>query len=379
MPDQPVPNLNTAPNPEAAPEQPGSAHVLKHCLVSVILYGLLLLVLAINPWFHRGLLSIKLGEFTGLQIYCGLYAVYVVAALPVYLALRPASLLESKNLLILGVLQRILKRVLPGGAAQSVNLSQKEQYALTFLVVKLFFGPLMLNSALIDYHACKMLWGFRKDQTLMAWMDWGYILFVHAIFMIDSCLFFVGYHTEAGFLRNRIQHVETNPWHILVCVICYPPFNMATSAVLGPSAYDPYILVLGDGRSAWTWILRAAAVLFLLVLICSSGSLFTKASNLTHRGIVTWGPYRFVRHPGYLAKNLFWLMTLIPTLIPFTSSSFFSWPTYLISCLCTLSGILAWGTIYYLRAITEERFLSRDPEYVAYCRKVKWRFIPGVY
>jgi protein-S-isoprenylcysteine O-methyltransferase Ste14 len=42
-------------------------------------------------------------------------------------------------------------------------------------------------------------------------------------------------------------------------------------------------------------------------------------------------------------------------------------------------GFAAWGTIYFLRSVTEEQFLSRDPEYVAYCQRVKYRFIPGIY
>jgi protein-S-isoprenylcysteine O-methyltransferase Ste14 len=38
-----------------------------------------------------------------------------------------------------------------------------------------------------------------------------------------------------------------------------------------------------------------------------------------------------------------------------------------------------WSFIYFLRAITEERHLSNDPEYVAYAQKVRYRFIPGVF
>ena len=34
--------------------------------------------------------------------------------------------------------------------------------------------------------------------------------------------------------------------------------------------------------------------------------------------------------------------------------------------------------IYYMRAITEERHLARDPEYRLYMKKVPYRFIPGV-
>jgi len=36
------------------------------------------------------------------------------------------------------------------------------------------------------------------------------------------------------------------------------------------------------------------------------------------------------------------------------------------------------SSIYYVRAITEEPHLSLDPDYVKYCKHVKYRFIPGV-
>jgi protein-S-isoprenylcysteine O-methyltransferase Ste14 len=86
-----------------------------------------------------------------------------------------------------------------------------------------------------------------------------------------------------------------------------------------------------------------------------------------------------VRHPGYLAKNLFWLVTLLPAFVPYTAGPNFSWLNYWLSCVCIVCGFVCWGTIYFLRAVTEERFLSHDPDYVAYCQRVKWRFIPGVY
>ncbi|MFK9985585.1 DUF1295 domain-containing protein, partial [Escherichia coli] len=37
-------------------------------------------------------------------------------------------------------------------------------------------------------------------------------------------------------------------------------------------------------------------------------------SNLTHRGILTHGPYAFSRHPAYLSKNLFWWISTVPVL-----------------------------------------------------------------
>lgn len=43
----------------------------------------------------------------------------------------------------------------------------------------------------------------------------------------------------------------------------------------------------------------------------ASLSLGFKASNLTNRGIVTKGPYRWVRHPAYAAKLGIWLIQLV--------------------------------------------------------------------
>ena len=41
-------------------------------------------------------------------------------------------------------------------------------------------------------------------------------------------------------------------------------------------------------------------------------------------------------------------------------------------------GLVVLTGMYYMRAITEERHLRRDPEYRAYMKKVPYRFIPGV-
>lgn len=37
-----------------------------------------------------------------------------------------------------------------------------------------------------------------------------------------------------------------------------------------------------------------------------------KASNLTNRGIVSHGPYKYVRHPAYICKNLAWIIGGFP-------------------------------------------------------------------
>jgi steroid 5-alpha reductase family enzyme len=85
-----------------------------------------------------------------------------------------------------------------------------------------------------------------------------------------------------------------------------------------------------------------------------------RMSNLTFRGIITSGLYRYSKHPAYISKVLSWWLIYLP---------FFSidgtWDAVRHTanlCLITL--------IYYLRARTEENHLSNYPEYVAYANWV---------
>jgi len=80
-------------------------------------------------------------------------------------------------------------------------------------------------------------------------------------------------------------------------------------------------------------------------------------SNLTHRGIITDGPYRWSKHPAYISKNLSWWLISMPFL------SLPGWGESLRNC----ALLLLLNLIYYLRAKTEERHLGRDAVYLAYC------------
>ena len=81
-------------------------------------------------------------------------------------------------------------------------------------------------------------------------------------------------------------------------------------------------------------------------------------SNLTYRGVLTNGPYRFTRHPAYLSKNLFWWASTLPFLV--TNGSVTDVVRNSV-CLAAVNGI------YFWRARTEEEHLwSEDPKYRAY-------------
>ena len=112
-------------------------------------------------------------------------------------------------------------------------------------------------------------------------------------------------------------------------------------------------------------------MLLMTIYASASVALNFKASNLTHRGIVGWGPYRVIRHPAYVCKNLAWWLAVIPTVSA-------AWSESVISALLVIGASTAWTALYVIRALTEEDHLRRvDDEYDAYCRKVPYRFIPG--
>jgi hypothetical protein len=81
-------------------------------------------------------------------------------------------------------------------------------------------------------------------------------------------------------------------------------------------------------------------------------------SNLTYRGVLTHGPYRFTRHPAYLSKNLFWWASVLPFLV--SSGS-------VVDAVRNSLFLLAVNAIYYWRARTEEaHLLAEDPKYRDY-------------
>jgi protein-S-isoprenylcysteine O-methyltransferase Ste14 len=117
-----------------------------------------------------------------------------------------------------------------------------------------------------------------------------------------------------------------------------------------------------------------ALLLSLAIYSWASIALGFKASNLTNRGIVMHGPYKFVRHPAYAAKNLAWWLGALPTMLMLYVSSNWRGMAY---CFVALLG---WSAIYVLRAITEERhLLMTDNGYKQYSQAVQWRFVPRVW
>lgn len=146
-------------------------------------------------------------------------------------------------------------------------------------------------------------------------------------------------------------------------------------AVLGLLTMGKYLLAGFDHRLGWTstaffwqWpgLLLAVGGQALVTWGMAANTYFSLVVRLQEdRGqkVVTSGPYRFVRHPGYFGTILFSIGSAL----------------LLGSLLALLAGILETG-LFVLRTALEDRDLQHELEgYPEYAARVRWRLFPGIW
>ncbi len=180
--------------------------------------------------------------------------------------------------------------------------------------------------------------------------------FVAFCYIVDVHLATVGYTLTMRPLDAHIR--EANPYGMawVAALMCYPPFVLMNGQ--GPLHYE----IGAYGWAAWLvnypmlgWAWAGLLVGLTAIYAWATMAFGLRFSNLTHRGILTHGPYALTRHPAYVSKNMFWWLTTLPMLSATGTDSIRN--TIL---LAIVSGI------YYWRAKTEEKQLLSDPAYRAY-------------
>lgn len=177
------------------------------------------------------------------------------------------------------------------------------------------------------------------------------------LFFMDLLFAAVGYAITFRYLDTHIRSSEPTFRGWVVAVMCYSPFWQAVFYGSYFAYDDDYYWGHMLGAYPGPYMVWGTAILCLLfVYATATVSLGIRFSNLTYRGLVTNGFYRFTKHPAYVSKNLSWWLVSVP----FISSA---GPAEAIRHSLLLLGV---NVIYYLRARTEEQHLSNYPEYVAY-------------
>src|ERR1700733_3126979 len=226
------------------------------------------------------------------------------------------------------------------------------QHLLGWLV-KGFFLPLMFtyfcdNLNKLLHYDLNLLHNFQGVY------DWAYF----SMYFVDVSLVSMTYLMSLRAADTHIRSTEPTMFGWVIALVCYQPFwsliskqyiDYDTGLSWGVWFHDPW----------WLFDLWGCLILFLVaVYVWSTIAFGARFSNLTHRGIITNGPYRYSKHPAYLAKNLSWWLIAMPFMVGDSLGQTVR------SCL--LLGLL--NGIYYLRAKTEERHLSLDPVYRQYAQ-----------
>jgi protein-S-isoprenylcysteine O-methyltransferase Ste14 len=169
-----------------------------------------------------------------------------------------------------------------------------------------------------------------------------------------------------GLARERLQPGEgTKPWDKVHYALSAPLF-----------LFTLVLAALDAGRFGWSprlplWLYIAAYAVY------AAGQLFMFWAKLTNRffssvvriqadrghAVCDRGPYRIVRHPGYLGGLLYSLVT------PLLLGSLWAFiPTALSMALLAV------------RTALEDRTLQAElPGYAQYAGKVRWRLLPAVW
>jgi protein-S-isoprenylcysteine O-methyltransferase Ste14 len=268
--------------------------------------------------------------------------------------------------------------LVPGGLGPKRPFDKYDRYAILGLCVKGFWVPLMTVFFADQFTSLinNISW-MRGPNSSLATISLRDVHNVsHAfIFAVDVGLAWCGYVVSSRWIKNTVFSAEPTFVGWFVALACYPPHNRLLGVYFGQ-----------PGEDAFFQIPNPRVVMFFAILSILSYCVYTSAtvvfglrfSNLTHRGVITTGPYAYIRHPAYASKNFSWWCVMLPFVLWQIYNNHEHDPAHTWQPALQILGMFLMSFVYYWRAITEERHLSRDPEYRKYMQKVPYRFIPGV-
>jgi protein-S-isoprenylcysteine O-methyltransferase Ste14 len=140
--------------------------------------------------------------------------------------------------------------------------------------------------------------------------------------------------------------------------------SFAAGAVTLVSLVGPPMLRAGGAHSLAPDLLTGAVSALGMALIIAGKLTLGRSFGLVpaNRGVVVQGPYKAVRHPiyaGYLVTHVAFIVQNPRAL--------------------NIAIVVIADTALVARALIEERVLGRDAAYRAYCERVGWHLVPGVY
>lgn len=144
-------------------------------------------------------------------------------------------------------------------------------------------------------------------------------------------------------------------------------YSITSSIAVGMSYLYPYAQVIYlrwyPGYVAWPatgMVLVILAAMLSLISLSIMGRFFGVRPAL--RGLVTTGPYRFIRHPIYLSY-----------VVGDIGYNLQEW-----NCVTLLLVLVGWSSLVY-RIYAEEHVLAEHDKWEAYITRVRYRLLPGLW
>ena len=234
----------------------------------------------------------------------------------------------------------------------NLNLWMIRQHLLGWLI-KGYFLPLMFT-----YMCNDLDWLLNYDVGKLTSFKDYYDFMSSFFYFIDVGLVSMTYLISLRLVDTHIRSSEPTTLGWIVALICYEPFWSLTGrqylSYESDLTWGGWLQNIPLFYDVWGTLILALVFIYAWATVAFGG----RFSNLTHRGIITSGPYRLTKHPAYIAKNLSWWLVSVPFIVDGSVGDSLR--------RCFL--LLLVNFVYYLRAKTEEWHLSFDPVYVQYAR-----------
>jgi protein-S-isoprenylcysteine O-methyltransferase Ste14 len=268
------------------------------------------------------------------------------------------NVLGDPYLRILSLLKCLFKRKFRKIGRRLTKKSYKRLYLMA--IIRIHYVPIMFEQV---YIGLKTATGLLKGADFQWNVTSSVLIATPLVWAIDANNGALGYFWESWFTKSRFREIDPHPLHWFVVLLCYTPFfGLAVKFMPFPSMAANSAQLFNS--SAFNAGIGIVLLLSLALYVLSGSALNFSTSNLCYKKIQTKGPYAIVRHPATSFKLIYFFLAFFRYRGAYTFAGCLSY--------------LIWTTIYICRALVEERFLRKFPDYRNYMKKTRYRFIPRV-
>lgn len=196
------------------------------------------------------------------------------------------------------------------------------------------------------------------------WAGWA-LSAIYIVWSVSTAILVLPVNPEMLAERARPRYGDTRTW------------DMALLGLLGLAMIAQYVVASLDARWGWSppmplgvrvagLALAAFGYDVLLVWAMASNAFFVATVRIqSDRGqtVVSGGPYRYVRHPGYLGTILLHLG------VPFLLNSLWA----------LIPGVVVVLVMIVRTRLEDETLRAELPGYTVYADRVRWRLLPRVW